>query len=150
MFSLNGVPHERPRLGTSGTFYKTGLAKCRGGSVKCEYRRHLLLRLDRVALQNFTAVFFHEVNRRSQQLHGHALFAVIFVNEKARRRPHRLIVDPLRDARPLQRRKSFPRRHRAPANRLAIVISQDSGNLAGVHNFFHCPLVAIAFEFIEL
>ncbi len=100
--------------------------------------------LDRIAFDDLRAALMRVFDRGFQQGNRDTLMPKRSGDEKARHRPHWLIIDALQRGRAIQNGVSVTRRHRTPADRLPVGIGEDAGFLAGSDDLLERSLVAWA------
>jgi hypothetical protein len=140
LFTLKREAHDRPRRRPACHLNEAGLAEAGGEAGPREGRRHAARSgVDRVAFEDRGAARPCELRGGLEQPHGHAAAPQPPRHEEAHDRPDRLIIHALQRPRSLQDRIALPRPDRAPGNRLAPGVGQESGDRAGVHQALESP-----------
>src|SRR5207247_2515385 len=107
-------------------------------------RRHLLVRVDGIALDDAGAVVSRVVARGPQHLAQQTLPAERTRRVETHHRPHRLVVDTRVDARALQGLVVLARRDRAPCGRLAVDVCEHTWDDASIDQLLHVATVLAA------
>src|SRR5215470_6417706 len=138
---LYHIAHHRPRRRAARAFFEPGFGEGRRQARPYERIRLLLLRLDRIALDDSPAALAHKVNCGLEQLRRKAAAPMFLRDEEAYHRPDRLFIDGFQDSRTLKTQKLLARRDRTPPDRLAVLIGDDSGRAAAINQLLHRLLV---------
>src|SRR5215510_1944800 len=138
---LYRIAHHRPRRRAARAFFEPRFDKGRRQARPHERVRLLILRLDRIALDDSPAALTRKINRGLEQLRRKAAAPMFLRDEEAYHRPDRLFIDWFQDSGAFKTQKLLARRDRTPSDRLAVPIGDDSGRAAAVNQFLHRALV---------
>src|SRR5437867_940214 len=126
--SRDACPHDRPRRAAARDLLEPGLAEGRRQSRPREGGRDVALcRLDRIPFDDAPALAARQVDRGTQERHGHAAATVLPADEQAGDRPDRRVVHGFHDTLVGQDGVVRAWCHGTPGDRLAAPVGQNTG-----------------------
>lgn len=149
--SLQFQAHDRAGCRSPCHFAKPGFAECRSQSCPHKSLRNaVVVRFDRVTLDQASTLFPGVCNRSAQQVDADTLSPKRPGYKKAGHRPDRFLVDTCQRARVLQQWIAFSWTDCAPSHGLIVDVSQYARFCAGNDYSPECRSISRPFARLEL